>query len=819
MNIEPQKLVIDLKKRDSQSAYGIQGDVGTRQVDIYIMQGNSIFDLSGLQVLLYCITPDKSKIYIDVTITNATTGKLTVDIPQQILGLNGTTTCCLIFRQGEKQLLSYDFYIKVADSIYDEGYIQASDDFSALLKALDQVEKYDKELQDASTNLENKYTTRLTAAEKDLLFKATKEELKNVNTKVDNNTVQLDNKANQVDVLNKADKNEVRKNTIPLTLNDCDNTMINAIQGGGSTSFNLLSIPRAKSVDYSKTDFIKVVSNNLVDMSKVKVGQTISGSTGGDYPNASTNLLGYFPVEPNTKYTLKYVANYGFYKADQSFISNAPNSALDTPFTITTPAECYYVRLVYYPAKPLVQMNLGETLLPYDIYKLKLGDTIDQLTISQKDDINKIPFINDRVDGILGSVVTNPVLESELNIVNGTFTLNKGVFTLQRGSNQYAWLYRNNSSAKARYKVKSGDVNLVLVANNNECVFLTYSGANAGRVQKATTSTAPQLLAKFDDVTPYTVTDGDELYITYENYKVVIQIKKVGTTTFVPYMTRDLISVKTQIDTVGRRELGFATLVTGAIYNLEYGFSETIEERTDILYKKYLDGELGSGGGGTTPSTNDDFINDIWTAMGDSITAWDSTQSPVFGTNYRDLVREKLNIGTVNNRGIGSTQIARKEGYEFDNLSFVNRWKNNTPTNSTIITVWGGTNDYFGAGNDGVPLGDSAITNKDVYTFYGALRVLIDGMATSFPDRKIGFFTPMFRVNCTQPNQQGHTLKDYANAIIQVCEEYGIPVLDLYRISGINANNHVTLLADGLHPKGLGHQFISRKIAKFIDRL
>ena len=47
-----------------------------------------------------------------------------------------------------------------------------------------------------------------------------------------------------------------------------------------------------------------------------------------------------------------------------------------------------------------------------------------------------------------------------------------------------------------------------------------------------------------------------------------------------------------------------------------------------------------------------------------------------------------------------SGDICEKTGYEFDNLSFVNRWKNNTPTNSTIITVWGGTNDYFGVGND-----------------------------------------------------------------------------------------------------------------------
>lgn len=161
MNIENQKITLDINQRNHKLCYGIKGDIGTRIVDIYITQGEAIVDLTGVQVLLYALTPNEDKLYHDISITNAKLGKLTFTIPQQILQQKDMTTCCLVFREGQKQLISYEFFVQVTDSIYNENAIITGDDFSALNVALDKVEKYDKELQDASTNLEQKYTVRL----------------------------------------------------------------------------------------------------------------------------------------------------------------------------------------------------------------------------------------------------------------------------------------------------------------------------------------------------------------------------------------------------------------------------------------------------------------------------------------------------------------------------------------------------------------------------------------------------------------------------------------------------------------------------------
>ena len=592
-------------------------------------------------------------------------------------------------------------------------------------------------------------------------------------------------------------------------------------------------------VTYEKTNFFEVVSKNLVDMSKVLNGHTIAGATGLPYPSGSVNLLGPYPIKSSTTYTFKSVANYGYYRADGSFISTSAAN-VDAPVTITTPADAAEIKLVYYPAKPLVQMNEGSTLLPYEEFKLGFSKKIDQLTETEKSDIKMIPIIKSKQDSAFGSDVTITADTSDLLKTNMSVVKNNESYNYQRDLVQYGWFYKKNAT-KMRFKERASNYgSIVLTANSANAIFLDYKGANAGRVMKAGINTVSQVMPKFADVAPYTTAEGDELLITFAAYVVTIKVKKVGESEFTPYLTLDLSSKKTDIDSVGQSSLGILTLTSGSIDLLEYGFSGTIEHKVDTLYKEHILGDTapltpeqirnvnkipnlesrivnieGAGGG----NGGGYFADDIWTAMGDSITAWDHTVSEVFGINYREHVKNQLAIGMANNRGIGSTMIARKDGYEFDHLSFIERWSNNTPRNTTILTVWGGTNDYAGAGGDGVPLGSSELSNRDKFTFYGALRVLIEELSTTFPSQKIGFMTPIFRVNCHQPNLQGHKLIDYVDAIIEVCAEYGIPVLDLFRISGINEKNHVTLLADGLHPKGVGQLFISRKIAKFIDRL
>lgn len=161
MILENQKITLDLYKRNSQDCFAIKGDIGTRKIDIYVTQKDSIFNLVGLQVLFYCQTPQGNKVFSNVVISNAELGKLQVELPTSVIGVTGTHTCCLVFREGQKQILSFDFFVNVCDSIYDEVAIIATNEFSVLTNALNKAEQYNKELENSSKGLETKYTNRL----------------------------------------------------------------------------------------------------------------------------------------------------------------------------------------------------------------------------------------------------------------------------------------------------------------------------------------------------------------------------------------------------------------------------------------------------------------------------------------------------------------------------------------------------------------------------------------------------------------------------------------------------------------------------------
>ncbi|MNP61875.1 hypothetical protein D3C76_1571010 [compost metagenome] len=99
----------------------------------------------------------------------------------------------------------------------------------------------------------------------------------------------------------------------------------------------------------------------------------------------------------------------------------------------------------------------------------------------------------------------------------------------------------------------------------------------------------------------------------------------------------------------------------------------------------------------------------------------------------------------------------------------------------------------------------------------------MSGLIEKYQGKYIVFITPLPRNASgteSKTNKQGYTLKEYVNIIIEVAEFYSIPVLDLYRNSGIyvdSATIRTKMIPDGLHPNDTGHQFLARKIAAFLN--
>ena len=196
-----------------------------------------------------------------------------------------------------------------------------------------------------------------------------------------------------------------------------------------------------------------------------------------------------------------------------------------------------------------------------------------------------------------------------------------------------------------------------------------------------------------------------------------------------------------------------------------------------------------------------------WNVLGDSITYGHRTAIPYHGT-----VLSLLKMGSVNNYGVSGTTIGKTN---VENTNYMALRFSDMDNDVDLITVLGGTNDF----GKNMTLG--TIEDATVDTFYGAVRVLCEGLIDKYPTKTIAFFTPLQRSDL-KTNTLGHTLIEYVDAILEVCALYSIPAFDLYRNGGIYADNPKVisaLLSDKLHPDTAGHARIALKVASFINTL
>ena len=220
----------------------------------------------------------------------------------------------------------------------------------------------------------------------------------------------------------------------------------------------------------------------------------------------------------------------------------------------------------------------------------------------------------------------------------------------------------------------------------------------------------------------------------------------------------------------------------------------------------------GGSGGNTTidglvtiqhPATKQNTVGE-WVAFGNSITYG-------FGVGGNDQAYParvaRVSSLRANNHGESGRVVATGASGATvpDARSFCNYYSS-LPSGANLVTVFGGVNDFI----LGVPLGSPSSTDKS--TFYGALNVLADGLKSKYPSGRITFFTPIRIGGHATTNKSGHTLKDYRNAIVTVCNNKGLEVLDLYSLDSMDANISVSNYMgdwDTTHPNGNGQQVIA----------
>lgn len=192
---------------------------------------------------------------------------------------------------------------------------------------------------------------------------------------------------------------------------------------------------------------------------------------------------------------------------------------------------------------------------------------------------------------------------------------------------------------------------------------------------------------------------------------------------------------------------------------------------------------------------------------------------------YWNVLKREYGLAEVRNYGIGGTRIARE---------ITNTWaKNDEDKNmcarslemdpdADLIVLFGGSNDF---GHGTAPFGLPTDRTRD--TFIGGCHEVMRNLIERYPTATIIVVTPLHRWNENDPhgdfrNYDLATLDKYAQTLRDVAEYYSLPVLDLYRISGIQPEVPIMkemYMPDGLHPNDAGHAIIAKRMGNFLKNL
>lgn len=119
-----------------------QGDIASRYLLFHLLDGDKPFDLSNKTVRVYAIKPDKTEIFNDLTINDASKGYCTLELTSQCLASAGVVKMELYISQSGKVLTSIPFELEVIACINTVNSVTSTNEFSALEVALSSLQDY-----------------------------------------------------------------------------------------------------------------------------------------------------------------------------------------------------------------------------------------------------------------------------------------------------------------------------------------------------------------------------------------------------------------------------------------------------------------------------------------------------------------------------------------------------------------------------------------------------------------------------------------------------------------------------------------------------
>lgn len=149
-----------------------------------------------------------------------------------------------------------------------------------------------------------------------------------------------------------------------------------------SQSVNEQLANTTKQTLYAGNKRFMTLGKNLFNYATVTTGQFVNYTDGTTSSNSTYNVTDYIAVSPNTQYTLNFKHQLAFYDANKVYISGLNSSYLTTPYTITTPSNCAFIRTNIKPVDMgMFQIELGNTQTPYEIHGYKASQDVSKISL------------------------------------------------------------------------------------------------------------------------------------------------------------------------------------------------------------------------------------------------------------------------------------------------------------------------------------------------------------------------------------------------------------------------------------------------------
>lgn len=359
------KITLDTERKSFESIIAMQGDNKSRYIDATIVNRSIPVDLTGCTVKFSAIKPDLTDIFNDAVIIDAKGGKVQIELTNQTLAKEGVIQATLVILKEDMQLSVLPFFITVIENPYNPNAIESKPEYQALNNALIVADGYAKELQDASVNLEEKYTTRLN----------------NFGSQLDKNVYELNDKILSVDNKKLNKDGIVHMPNIGQDIKEVWTSGQVAVVGIGSTGIE-----------------------NLRDDIAFKIGKYININEDYTINNGyyQWNIKQFINDDSNNKYVIIPCGHgdrfrlTGYSSGEESL--KRFMCARDNNGDIVFKTGNYQINNFEY----VVEKNVVDIVINFDISKEYLFEKVKAKNIAEKDDIE---VVNDNIN-ILNNVLS-----------------------------------------------------------------------------------------------------------------------------------------------------------------------------------------------------------------------------------------------------------------------------------------------------------------------------------------------------------------------------------------------------------------------------